>query len=111
MRLNCIRTNCSTGLKKTKVHTASIKFGACHKFWVCLSPGVTGYESCSTEDLLRESKRWNQKEWHACVGTSGSWDSLVVPEAELERLKDMIRLLQPLLEQIKPLLMEKPEAA
>jgi hypothetical protein len=110
MRLNCIRTDCSTQEKKTEVHTASVKFGACHEFWVYLSPGITGYESCSVDNLLSENKKWNTGDWTACAGTTGAWDSLVVPKDELERLKDMLRLLQPLLEQLKPVLTEPPQS-
>lgn len=96
MRLKCIRTNCFTGKETEEIHTASVKIGTGYVAWVYLSPGVTGYESCSVESLLK-SKRGT---WPACAGTPERWDTLVVPEEEVERLADHLRLIAPILQTI-----------
>lgn len=96
MKLLCERINCSTEAKTIEHHTATLHYHASIKsWWIKLSPGVTGYESAPVEGLLAENRRW--RHWSACAGTPGAWDSLVVPEAELDRLLDMLRLLEPVL--------------
>ena len=98
MKLLCKRTNCSTSLIKDEVHTATLVYHAGHlnSWWIKLDPGVTGYESASVNDLLRERQRADG--WSACGGTPGSWDSLRVPESEFVRLTDSLRLLAPVLD-------------
>lgn len=95
MKLNCIRTKLALendGMESSwiDVNEASVIIGFDNRLWVKLSPGVTGYESASVEDLLKESYRGD---WSACAGTPGSWDRLVVPFQEMERLKDILRLI------------------
>lgn len=94
MRLKCERwtldQNGEPDTGKDEIHTAEVRRGFDGKLWVHLRPGVTGYESASVEDLLKDNKLSN---WPACAGTPGSWDRLVVPEVELERLKDILRLI------------------
>lgn len=90
MKLNCIRKNCSTGIETTEVHVATVKRAKFdNQLWLYLSPGVTGYESAPVEGLLED----RYKQWYACAGTPNRYDELLVPEAELERLKDILRLI------------------
>ncbi len=89
MRLSCIRTNCTTNIETVETHLATVEIGFDSRLWVKLKPGVTGYESASVDNLLNEPGQG----WCACAGTKGSWDKLVVPKQELERLDDVLRLL------------------
>lgn len=98
MKLNCIQTDCCSGVEKNSVQTARLKYGPCNEWWVHIEPGVTGYESASVNDLLSYDRRCILAGWYCCAGTKGSWDSLLVPNAEFERLRDYLRLLQPVLE-------------
>lgn len=104
MKLKCIRTNCHTGKETEEIHTAAVRIGSGYEAWVYLYPGVTGYESCSVKDLLRERRDKDDSadagSWHACFGTPESWDKLVVPKEEMERLKDSLRLFDPILEMV-----------
>lgn len=96
MKLKGIQTNCCTKQERECIQTASLVYhaGYLNTWYVELSPGVTGYESASVDSLLKENRFLT---WPACAGTDGSWDRLVIPAAEMERLKDYLRLLQPVL--------------
>lgn len=90
MKLHCHRTNCSTGEKTFEWHRAKIKLSPSVGWCVELTPGITGYESFIIEDFMRKPP---EAGWHACAGTPGSWDTLFVPQAELDRLIDVLELL------------------
>jgi len=93
MRLNCIRT-AYDGKQWTEVHTVKVEYHGdnLNSWWIKLSPGVTGYESAPVESILKDDKRG----WNANAG-SQNYDRLWVPEAEMDRLRDMLRLIEPLL--------------
>lgn len=96
MRLNCIRTNLATnGQRLTEVHHATLCKNSIG-WWVKLDPGVTGYESAQVDNVLKTPG----KGWSACAGTPDRWDSLWVPEAEMDRLRDFLALIKPLLDTI-----------
>lgn len=99
MRLKCIRSSIrwvDAAMKETRecdvheeTHIASVRRGSSGELWIYLEPGVTGCESASAKDMLSD-KLMNG--WCACAGTPNSWDKLMVPPEELERLKDVLRL-------------------
>lgn len=82
-----------------QTHTASLKFHlSLNSWWVQLSPGVTGYESVSVNDLLHS--REYGKGWFAIAGTSGKYPELYVLPDSMDRLRDYLALMQPLLEAV-----------
>lgn len=91
MRLHCIRTNSVTGKETYEWHKARLRHCSMGVGWaVYLEPGVTGNESICLKDLYY---RHQVTDWPACAGTPNSWDKLVVPKAEMERLIDILELL------------------
>lgn len=89
MRLHCKRINCVSGEEKWEWHDAVIKHSSVG-WCIYLTPGVTGHESFIIHNFLRASR---EKSWTACAGTSGRWDTLVVPTEEVNRLVDVLELL------------------
>lgn len=90
MRLSCVRIDCVTGTARNEFHKAKLKHSEIVGWSVQLDPGVTGYESFMVSDML---KRDDDGSWTACAGTPGSWDKLIVGGSEMERLRDVLRLL------------------
>lgn len=92
MKLNCIRTNLTTGEQKTEEHRATLYHSKTIGWCLRLEPGVTGYESVIVTDFLSVPPD-KHNGWSACAGTPGSWDKLYVPKNEMNRLRDIIELL------------------
>jgi hypothetical protein len=80
-------------------HLATLEWheGYLNSWWVQLKPGVTGFESVSVANLLRDPAGRSLIGWFACAGAAGSYDELYVLPEEVERLKDFLRLVEPLL--------------
>ena len=82
MILKAIRTNCHTG-KETDVFVVLEKwFYKKYKewWWIVVEGGVTGWESIMVNKVTG-------KDWHACTGTKGRWDTLYIPAEEMMKLK------------------------
>ena len=58
------------------------------ELWLFIENGVTGYESASWENLLRDAKQMPGGKWMACFGTKNVWDTLEVPMKEILRLSE-----------------------
>lgn len=106
MRLLCERRRYDSDHNLRNVtfeeHVARLVYheGNLNSWWVELKPGVTGYESVAVSDLLRShDERYSAipKGWFANSGTAGSYDELYVLPEGMERLKDYLRLIEPLL--------------
>ncbi len=89
MKLKCIRTNCHTGAETVENHKAVIYHSKFNSWCIKLEPGVTGYESFLIRDMLNKEVT----AWSACAGTPDSWDKLIIPLEEMERLRDILELL------------------
>lgn len=91
MKLSCVRIDSTSGHKKTEIHMAEVRKSSNGELWIHLVPGVTGYESASVKNLLKRDEKFSG--WSACAGTPNSWDCLYVPQNELDRLTDFLRLI------------------
>lgn len=102
MRLKCERRayNSDGTLRSIcqEQHTATLAYhgGSLNEWWIELRPGVTGI---SVSDLLKPEHAGHG--WFANAGTDGSWPELYVLPDEVERLRDFVRLIQPVLAMIK----------
>ena len=84
--INAIRTNSITGKKKDVMLKVAKEFHeSLDSWWIkIVDGGVTGYESCQVDTLERTTKGG----WSACAGTKGRWDSLFIPEIEMQKIQD-----------------------
>lgn len=98
MKLTALRTKCygdHATVEAPQIAHLQWHAGYLNSWWIKLEPGVTGYESASVASILSDILPGS---WCACAGTEGSWDKLVVPASEMERLRDALRLIAPVLE-------------
>ena len=87
-----IRTKCYGTKKETKVRIVLKTFWsppACagHKgeWWIrIIEGGVTGYESCRVEWVLKEEL---SGVWLACAGTDNRWDTLLITKHEMGHVR------------------------
>ncbi len=93
MKLKCIRTNSSSGVETHEEHRAVLRHSQGSGWCLYLEPGVTGYESFLIRDWYYGKNNHTKDGWCACAGTANSWDKLVVPPEEMERLRDILELL------------------
>lgn len=92
MKLKCERTKLNSGETTIEYHRAIIQHSNSGVGWcIYLKPGVTGYESFLMSDWFYRIDK--EEGWCACAGTPDSWDKLVVPKEEMERLRDILELL------------------
>lgn len=52
--------------------------------------GVTGYESFFLNSRSLQNVAY--RDWHACMGTTGRWDRLVVPWSSMKQVYDYFEL-------------------
>jgi len=92
--VNAKRTSCTStdGIAEDVTLTCRLEFIKSLDEWyakIVDGGGVTGYESISAEDLQKHGGV-SGKDWYACVGTPGKWDTLVVPCDEMLLLRDWV---------------------
>jgi len=56
-----------------------------HSQFIQIHNGVTGYESMYLQNYLEIRKENRFKEWHACAGTNGVWDELIITWEEIDK--------------------------
>lgn len=53
--------------------------------YIQIHNGVTGYESMYLQRYLEIRKENKFKDWHACAGTNGVWDELIITWEEVDK--------------------------
>lgn len=91
IEISGLRTNCFSGESFTVTLLAFLTDGLHGKVFK-IDNGPTGYESFYLDENIIKIFRQEGKPWVACMGTSRSWDKLVIPNEEMIKAFDYLEI-------------------